>query len=149
MKQQLADGLGMMEASDRGGTPPDALANGILSLLAPLSSVSLWMTHPEKERVLHVELGAFADGDSDEDKAARGAVTKVTGGADRNEVYSALASEYGDEKYKARAGDSPNALGSAVTGAFFLGVLTSVGYTSFLAYEDAVAEVAAKPPASP
>ena len=146
MKKQLAEGLGMMAPGDRGGVPADAFANGVLSLFAPLSSLSIWLTHPAKERVLHVEFGAFADSDSEQDKAARAAILEVTGGADRKATYGSLAAKYGDERYKARAGDSPAALGSAVTGAFFLGAVTTMGVMSF---RDFASSSAPPPPAAP
>ena len=125
MQTQLTEGVAMIPESERGGLPADSFANALLSVVAPLSSVSAWMTHPENARVLHVSVGGFAD-DTDKGKAAREAVAKVTAGGDRKATYAALAAEYPDPRFKARSGDDPNALRSAISGAFMLGVMAAL-----------------------
>jgi hypothetical protein len=126
MQAQLTEGVAMIPESERSGLPADAFANALLSVVAPLSSVSAWMTHPENARVLHVAVVGFADDTTPKGKAAREAVAKVTAGGDRKATYAALAAEHPDARFDARAGDDPNALRSAISGAFMLGVMAAV-----------------------
>jgi hypothetical protein len=146
LKTQVAEGVAMLPERERGGLAPDAFANAVLSVVAPLSSVSAWMTHPENARVVHFTIEGFADDTTDKGKAAREAVAKVTAGADRKATYSALASEYPDPRFKARSGDDPTALRSAISGAFMLGMLAAFAMPSFGGYaEDSRAAAPVEP----
>jgi hypothetical protein len=147
MQQQIADGVAIVPDRERGGLAPDAFANALLSVVAPLSSVSLWLTHPEKARVVHLVVEGFADDSTAKGKAARAAVAKVTAGGDRKQVYGALAKEHPDPRFTARSGTDPTALRATLSGAFMLGLLAALAVPA--AMEAAPAPMPIDPPEPP
>lgn len=148
MQSQLTEGIAMLPERERSGLEPDAFSNALLSMVAPLSSVSAWMTHPENARVLHVSVEGFADDSTAKGKAAREAVAKVTVGEDRKATYAALAQQFDDPRFKARTGEDPTALRSAVSGAFMFLSLFALTARAQPAMEESVV-MPSTPPAAP
>jgi hypothetical protein len=143
MQEQIAEGAALVPERERGGLEPNAFANAMLSVIAPLSSLSAWMTHPDDARVVHFAVEGFADDSTAKGKAAREAVAKVTAGGDRKEIYGALASEHPDPRFAARSGADPTALRSALSGAFMLGMLVALAVP---AVDEIGSGVAIEPP---
>jgi len=115
--------------------------------VSPLSSVAMWLTHPQKERVLHVSVESFADATTDEGKAALAALGKVIAGSDSAETYGALASAYPSSsralRYKVRAGEIEGGVGPvAMSASFLLGLVASITVPAFMKYIDRSREAA-------
>ncbi len=108
-------------------------------VLSPLSSLSVWMTHPAGERVLHVSAEAFADASTPEGKDALEALGKVVAGADSSETYGALAKAYPGTprslRYQTRAGEVDGGVGpAAMSTSFLLGALAGISVPAFTKY---------------
>ena len=115
------------------------LISAAYDAVSPLSSVSMWLTHPQKERVLHVSVESFADATTDEGKAALAALGKVIAGGDSAETYGALASAYPSSgralRYKVRAGQIEGGVGPvAMSASFLLGLVAGVTVPAFVKY---------------
>ncbi len=137
------------------------LISAAYDAVSPLSSLSMWLTHPEKERVLHVSVESFADATTDEGKAALLALGKVIAGADSAETYGALVSSYPSSsralRYKVRAGQVEGGVGPvAMSASFLLGLVAGVTVPAFIKYversraageEAAAVREAMRPPA--
>lgn len=102
--------------------------SALLAAIAPLSSVSLWMTHSAKERVLHLSVQTFGDA-SEAGKAATAALESIDGGADAKSTYDTLAKTFP----KSRQADSSRTRsgaqgteGAAITSAFVFGVAAAL-----------------------
>jgi hypothetical protein len=138
MADQLAEGLALASADTPLGLDPSRLANAMLTAMAPFSSLSVWMTHPHEQRVLHLFVDGIIEVGSEEGKAVTEAITAIAGGADRNATYGALASSHASSpramQLRARAGDDPAALTSAMTVAFVTGMLAAIAIPAFQSY---------------
>ena len=141
MAEQLAEAFAMAAAETPMGLEPPRMANAVLTALAPYTSLSVWMTHPAKERVVHLLIDGFIDVGNDEGKAASEAIVAIAGGADRKATYAALASSHPTSaralSFKARTGDDPAALASGMTVAFTSGVLAAIAVPAFQSYIEA------------
>ena len=117
------------------------LISAAYDAVSPLSSVAMWLTHPQKERVLHISVESFADATTDEGKAALAALGKIIAGADSAATYGALASAYPSSpralRYKVRAGEIEGGIGPvAMSASFLLGLVAGVTVPAFLKYID-------------
>lgn len=107
--------------------------------VSPLSSFSLWLTHPNKERVLHISVESFADATTDEGKDALEALGKVIAGADAKTTYAALAAKHSSSprayRYQVRAGDIEGGVGpAAMSASFLLGAVAGITVPAFTKY---------------
>ena len=107
--------------------------------VSPLSSFSLWLTHPEKERVLHISIESFADATTDEGKDALEALGEVIAGADPKATYAALAAKHSSSprayRYRVRAGDIEGGVGpAAMSASFLLGAVAGITVPAFTKY---------------
>ncbi|MEM6296349.1 MAG: hypothetical protein AAGA54_34075 [Myxococcota bacterium] len=112
-------------ASTPGMDVPDpALVEAAYDVISPLSSIAYWMTHPAKERVMHLSIDAFADASTDEGKDALEALGKIVAGSDAKTTYAELAKRYPSSsrslRYKVRADEVEGGVGSAALSASFL-----------------------------
>lgn len=117
------------------------LISAAYDAVSPLSSVAMWLTHPQKERVLHVSVESFADATTDEGKAALAALGKVIAGADSADTYGELASAYPSSprtlRYKVRAGQLEGGVGPvAMSASFLLGLVAGITVPAFMKYID-------------
>lgn len=116
--------------------------------LSPLSSFSVWLTHPDKERVLHVSIESFADATTTEGRDALEALGKVIAGADAKTTYAALAAKHASSprayRYRVRAGDVEGGVGpAAMSASFLLGAVAGItvpAFTQYIERSRAVAE---------
>lgn len=123
------------------------LISAAYDAVSPLSSVAMWLTHPQKERVLHVSVESFADATTDEGKAALAALGKIIGGADSAATYAALASAYPSSpralRYEVRAGQVEGGVGPvAMSASFLLGLVAGITIPAFVKYIDRSREAA-------
>jgi hypothetical protein len=118
--------------------PPEKIADGVFAALAPYSSVSVWMTHPAKERVTHVVIDGVIEVESDEGSAVREALAAIAQGADRTTTYRDLSTRFSASpraaRFTARAGDDPAAIASATTSTFVAGVVAAIAIPAFTKY---------------
>ena len=98
-----------------------------LSLLAPLSSATMWIAQPSgaSAPIVHMAVQGIGNRATDEGKAALDAARKVAAGGDPAVEFASLASSYSGSPmafaYHARAGDQgPGALVGSGTGAVAL-----------------------------
>jgi hypothetical protein len=109
-----------------------------LAALAPFSSISVWMTHPAKERVAHLVVDGAIEVGSEEGKAVSEAIAAIAGGADRAATYAALASSHPSSpraaRFAARAGDDSTAMSAAMTVAMVTGALAAIAIPAFTKY---------------
>ena len=114
-----------------------------LDVLAPLSSVSLWLTHDGTAHAMHVAVRSFDDPASDEGKEARAAMLAV--GSDTKDAataYGELASHWPDSprkpSYEARAGTGAS-VGQAASSAFLIGIAAAIAIPAFVKYRERAA----------
>ena len=97
-----------MPMGEMGKTDPKVALGLFLDVMAPMSSVSMWLSQVDKGPVFHIAVQGLADAGTDEGKAALEAMAAVAGGADRKATYEGLAAKYPSSarssSYKARAG---------------------------------------------
>ncbi|MCR9166291.1 MAG: hypothetical protein ACE37F_00025 [Nannocystaceae bacterium] len=108
---------------------------------SPLSSLSMWLTHPANERVLHLSIESFGDATTPEGKDALEALGKVIAGADPKATYAALAAEHASSprahRYRVRAGDIEGGVGpAAMSASFLLGAVAGISVPAFTKYID-------------
>jgi hypothetical protein len=101
--------------------PPEAI-DAALSAFAPASGVTMWASHHGDVVVAHLAAQAIGHTADDEGKAALGAALAVAGGADPAATWGPLLTAYPTSRrlaaYKARAGQTQNALVASGVGAF-------------------------------
>ena len=123
-----------MPAQQLGGLDAEQIAKSMVSAVAPFSSLSMWITHPQKERVMHVVVQGFGDVQTAEGKDANAAVVEVAKGADPAATYKALSEKYPSSpaahRYKDRSGDGASGA-SAVSSAFVLGMMAGAIVPAF------------------
>jgi hypothetical protein len=130
---QAPAGIAALEAI-LGQVPPAELgidarvaARLLADVLAPLSSISLWITDVDRGPVVHVAFQGFAAPATEEGKEALAALAAIGGGADRESTYAALAAKHPSSaraaSYQARAGRIGDSVGSLLVGGVGLGVL--------------------------
>ncbi len=129
-------------ASAPGGEFADPkIISAAYDAVSPLSSVAIWLTHPEQARVLHVSVESFADATTPEGKEALAALGKVIAGADSAQTYAALAAAYPSSpralRYQVRAGQLEGGVGPvAMSASFLLGLVAGVTVPAFVKYID-------------
>jgi hypothetical protein len=124
---------------------PEAFASGLQDVMAPLSSLSMWLELEGSTPVAHVALAVFGDDRSPDGKAARDAIEQVAEGKDASIVYASLATDHGatarGPAYKARAGEPDDA---SMTAAAIAGIGAAIAIPAFVKYMDQ-AEAAGSP----
>ncbi len=138
VRKVFADAMGSTQGLD---APDPELVEAAYDMVSPLSSFAFWMTHPAKERVLHVSIDAFADATTDEGKDALEALGKVVAGSDPKATYGALAAKYPTSprtlRYKVRANEVEGGVGpAALSASFLLGGVAGVSIPAFTKYID-------------
>lgn len=111
----------------------------VYDLLSPFSSLSMWFSHPNDHRVLHVSIESFGDGVTAEGKAALDTLAKVVGGGDAAKEYAALASAYPSSprasRYALRAGTKAEGGGRvAMSSATMFGIVAGITVPAFTKY---------------
>jgi hypothetical protein len=114
-----------------------------LDVLAPLSSVSLWLTHDGTAHAMHLAVRSFDDPASEEGKDARAAMLAV--GSDTKDAataYGELAARWPSSprksSYEARAGTGAS-VGNAASSAFLIGIAAAVAIPAVVRYRERAA----------
>lgn len=109
-----------------------------MGLLAPISSMSVWMTWNEIGPQAHLALQGFSDPSTDAGKAAQAALLEVGKGGDPAAVYGALATKFADApraaSYRVRAGETANSMMSSMSSVMLVGILAAVAIPAFTKY---------------
>lgn len=114
-----------------------------LDLLAPLSSVSLWITKDDASHTVHLAVRGFDDARSEEGQAARAAMLAVGNGTrDAPTAYGELATRFASSpriaSYRTRAGSGAS-VGNAASSAFLVGVVAAIAIPAFAKYRERAA----------
>ncbi|HWB73953.1 MAG TPA: hypothetical protein VG755_03335 [Nannocystaceae bacterium] len=114
-----------------------------LDVLAPLSSISLWLTHDGSAHAMHLAVRSFDDPASEEGKEARAAMLAV--GSDTKDAataYGELAAHWPSSprkpSYEARAGTGAS-VGQAASSAFLIGIAAAIAIPAFVKYRERAA----------
>jgi hypothetical protein len=118
----------------------------VLDVLAPLSSLSMWITRDGGVHTVHLAVRSFDDYASEEGKAARAAMLAVGSGGDASTAYGELSTRFAGSarasSYDLRSGKGAS-VGQAASSAFLAGIIAAIAIPAFTKYRERAAAAAA------